>query len=366
MPGKTEDGRRKKIDTKHLFSYLSFVQSKTFWKRTIAGLLAFVFLASSGMYAIALWYQHEQAGKPYQLGVTFIPSYASYLGVDPHETLSAIINDLGVRQFRLVSYWNEGEPAPGQYDFSQLDWQFKAVEQAGGHISLAIGLRQPRWPECHAPSWVDTAKPDSQWLPALEQYLTAVINRYKNSPALSSYQLENEFLNSFGACHNFDRSRLASELSLVKRLDPKHPVVISRSDNYAGFAIRQPRGDINGISVYRRVYSPWVHGYFNYPFPSWYYAFLAGAQQILTGQPSIIHELQAEPWPPRGQSILGTSLAEQNKTLDAARLKANVTFAEQTGIRHIDVWGAEYWYYRKTILHDPSVWNEAKQIFNGI
>ncbi len=138
---------------------------------------------------------------------------------------------------------------------------------------------------------------------------------------------------------------------------------MSRSDNYSGIPVGDPRPDIYGISVYRHVYSPWVHGYFNYPFPSWYYAFLAGAQKILTAKPSVIHELQAEPWLSPGHSLTDGNLAEQNKTFNAKKLESTVAFAKQTGIRHIDLWGAEYWYYRKTVLHDPSVWDTAKQIF---
>ena len=357
VKGRLQQGRTVILRVLHTLT------SKRFWQRVAISFVALILICTGTMYGIALWYQHSQAGKAYDLGVTFIPSYASYLGVDPHETLAAIIGDLGVRQFRFTSYWNEIEPTPGHYDFSTLDWEMAAAEKAGAKVSLAIGLRQPRWPECHAPGWVNTAAPAAQWQPALEQYMTAVINRYKTSPSLASYQLENEFYNSFGDCHNFDRSRLADEFALVKQLDPTHPVIISRSDNYSGFALGKPRADITGISIYRRVYSPWVRGYFTYPFPSWYYAFLAGAQQLLTGTPSVIHELQTEPWPPHGQNILNTRLSEQNKTFDAARLKSTAAFAKQTGIRHIDLWGAEYWYYRMQVLHDPSVWNTAKTIF---
>jgi hypothetical protein len=194
--------------------------------------------------------------------------------------------------------------------------------------------------------------------------MSAVINRYKHNPALQSYQLENEYFNTFGDCNNYDRNRLNSELSLVKKLDPLHPVIISRSDNYAGFSLRKPLPDIIGISIYRHVWNTFlVQRYFTYPFPSWYYAFLAGAQQILTNKPSVIHELQAEPWPPNEQSIEQTSLTEQSKTLNAAILNNTAKFAQQTGIKNIDYWGAEYWYYRMVKLHDPSVWNEAKIIF---
>ncbi len=190
----------------HCMRILRPFTTKKFWRRFAISLVAFIVFATGGMYGIALWYQHTQAGKPYELGATFIPSYASYLGVDPHETLDAMINDLGIRQFRFTSYWNEIEPQQGTYDFSTLDWQMAAAEKAGAQVSLAIGLRQPRWPECHAPSWVDTTKPTNEWQPELEAFIAKVVERYKDSSALASYQLENEFFNSFGDCHNFDPS----------------------------------------------------------------------------------------------------------------------------------------------------------------
>jgi hypothetical protein len=192
-----------------------------------------------------------------------------------------------------------------------------------------------------------------------------VVNRYKTSPALESYQLENEFYNEFGECNDFNRARLDSELALVRRLDPHHPVIMSRSNNYVGFSLSAPLPDEIGISIYRRVWDGVVtQQYFQYPYPSWYYAFLAGGQKLLTGKDSVIHELQTEPWPPDNQHILETSLADQNETFDAKRLRATTDFATQTGIRQIDLWGAEYWYYRDQILHDSSVWDTAKDIFH--
>jgi hypothetical protein len=300
------------------------------------------------------------------LGVSFIADYASYLGLDPHTTYQAILNDLHVKHLRLVSYWSDIEPVQGQYNFDELDYEMQQAQSHGAKVSLAVGLRQPRWPECHPPSWIDTSKAENTWEPQLEQYMTAVINRYKDSPVLQSYQLENEFFNTFGQCQNHDRLRLTRELALVHKLDPHHSVIISRSDNYVGFALKTPRPDVVGVSVYRRVWDGVVtHRYFQYPFPSWYYAFLAGGQQLLTGTPSVLHELQTEPWPPNGQDILHTSLAEQNKTLDAQRLQTTVNFGKQTGLKQIDLWGAEYWYYRMVSLHDPSVWQTAEGLFTN-
>jgi hypothetical protein len=277
--------------------------------------------------------------------------------------MDALINDVGVRHFRLVSYWDRMEPYPGVYDFNQLDWQFKKAEQAGATITLSVGLRQPRWPECHQPRWTED-QTQSQWQPELEQFMTAVVNRYRGSPALDSYQVENEFfLRGFGTCTNFDRNRLISEFNLVKRLDPDHKVIISRSNNAIGWPVNEPTPDEYGISIYKRVWSPWVDRYMEYPYPAWYYGFVGGWEKLMTGRDLMIHELQAEAWPPNGQPYQVTSLEEQNKSFSAEIFRDRIEFARGTGLREMYLWGGEYWYYRKVMLHDPSLWNVARDEF---
>ncbi|CAN5363856.1 hypothetical protein BH09PAT4_BH09PAT4_05070 [soil metagenome] len=335
------------------------------WHKAIVVIILLALAVFGSMYGIAQWYAYNQRNKPFVQGVTFIPSYANYLGVKPQETMDALL-DIGVRHFRLVSYWDQIESTKGHYDFSQLDWQFAKANSVGAKVTLAVGLRQPRWPECHPPSWVNTQKPANTWQPQLEVFLQKVVERYRHNPALKSYQLENEFYNHFGQCYNFDRARLTSELALVKKLDNKHPVIISRSNNYVGLMLRQPLPDEIGISVYRRVWDSQVtHRYFQYPYPAWYYGFLAGGEKILTGKDSVLHELQAEPWPPNGQAIKQISLTEQNKSFDAKQFEDRIKFAKATGMREVYYWGAEYWYYRMVQLHEPSVWNVAKQTFNS-
>ncbi|HSD55879.1 MAG TPA: hypothetical protein VLA92_01865, partial [Candidatus Saccharimonadales bacterium] len=199
----------------------------------------------------------------------------------------------------------------------------------------------------------------------LETFITQVVNRYKDSPALDSYQLENEyFLKGFGICSNFDRDRLISEAALVKRLDSKHPLIISRSNNAIGTPIGKPTPDEFGISIYKRVWdATFTKRYLEYPFPAWYYAFVAGFQKIVTGKDMIIHELQAEAWPPNGQGISKISLEEQNKSFNAQRFETRLEFGEATGMREIYLWGSEYWYYRVVHEHDDSLWNVAKEAF---
>jgi len=315
------------------------------------------------MYGIARWYIAGEQSKPLTLGVSFIPSYAESLGLDPKVTMDALIKTIGVRHFRLVSYWDELEPQEGHYDFSSLDWQFQKAEAAHAKIVLSIGLRQPRWPECHMPDWA-ADEPKSQWQPQLETFMTQVITRYKGSAALDTYQLENEFfLPNFGTCTDYSSSRLIEEFNLVKKLDPHHPIMLSRSDNSPDWLLGAPKADIVGMSVYRKVWAPNIHHYFTYPLPPWYYAFLAGTQKLLTGQNSMIHELQMEPWPPDRKLITNSSLAEQNQTFDAQAFRQHVQFGEATGIRQLYMWGAEYWYYRLTREGDSSLWNAAKTTF---
>jgi hypothetical protein len=337
---------------------------QNWWHKVVSVLVVIIAVLVGSMYGIAQWYIHTEASKPLQLGVSFIPDYASSLGVDPQATMNALLN-IGVKNFRLVSYWSDGEPTKGQYNFSQLDWEFKDAEAHHAKVILTVGLRQPRWPECHAPNWVGN-EPVSQWQPQLEAYMKAVINRYKNSPSLQSYQLENEyFLKGFGACTNFSRSRLVSEYNLVKQTDPKHPIIVGRSNNDLGYPVGQPQPDEFSVSIYQRVWDANItHRYLEYPFPAWYYAFLAGFQKIVTGKDMIIGELQAEAWPPDGKTIPETSLAEQNKSLNAKRLQATINFGKATGMRQINLWGAEYWYYREQVLHDPSLMKVAQKAFS--
>jgi hypothetical protein len=340
-----------------------FYRKSRLGHKFLVWLIGVVLLLFGSMYGIAQWYIASLSSRPLVLGTSFIAPYAESFGLDPEETMDALIDDLGIRHFRLVSYWNQMEPSSGEYDFSMLDWQFRKIEAAGGTITLSLGLRQPRWPECHMPGWA-IGKPVAEWQPQLEKFMTAVVNRYKTSPALDSYQVENEFfLRGFGICSNFDRDRLISEYNLVKRLDPDHKVIIARSNNAIGWPANEPTPDEFGISIYKRVWSPPVNRYLEYPYPAWFYGFVGGWEKVMTGRDLMVHELQAEAWPPNSQPMQVTSLEEQNKSFSPEIFRKRMKFIEDTGLREIYLWGSEYWYYRKIKLNDPSLWDVAKEVY---
>lgn len=342
----------------------SYVWYRGWWRRVGYIILALVILFLGVSYSVAQWYVHKHADEPLTLGASFVPEYAQSFGLDPHDTLNAMLGDLKLKQVRLVSYWKDIEPTPGHYDFSYLDWQFAMAQKYGAKVSLSIGLRQPRWPECHEPSWV-TINPSNRgaWQPQLFKFIQATVNHYKNNPALQDYELENEFfMKVFGECKDFSRQRLIDEFKLVKATDPNHPVIVSRSDNWIGIPVGKPTPDEFAISVYKRVWDATItHRYFEYPLPAWFYASLAGYEEMLSGRDMIIHELQAEPWTPNGKEITQISVNEMYKSMNPQRLRDRIAYGEDTGMRTIDLWGAEWWYYMKVKQHDPGVWNVVKQ-----
>ncbi len=338
-------------------------KNRDWYERVIIVLALIVGFIFSASYGLAYWYQQKHANEPLQIGTTFIPRYARYFGLDPKVALHDTLYDLNIKHLRLVSYWKEIEPTPGTYDFSDLDWQFRMAEEAGATVNLSVGLRQPRWPECHEPEWAKN-QPKELWYPQLKQFMTAVVERYKSSPALVSYQVENEFfMEVFGECTDFDRNRLIEEVDLVRKLDPSKQIIVTRSNNWGGFPLGEPTPDVYGVAVYKRVYDYSVtNRYFEYPYPPWFYAMLAGAGELAKGKPLTIHELQTEPWMPDGYEINKISdIPEQNKSMNAERLQKRFEYGRETGLRAIDTWGVEWWYWRKVKANDPSLWDVAKE-----
>ena len=341
-----------------------WLKKRKIWQIILMSIGLLIVLFVLFMYSLSTWHRLKYRNEPLQLGVSFSATYAESMGLEPKETLEAMLKDLKPSRVRLVSYWKEHEKVQGQYDFSELDWQFALLQKYNAKASLSIGLRQPRWPECHFPTWAE-GKSEAEITKPLANYIQETVNHYKNNPALGEYQLENEyFLKVFGICQNYrSRDRLISEFNLVKKLDPNHRIIITRSNNALGWPVNEPIPDASGVSVYKRVWDKTItKRYFDYPFPGWFYGSLAAIMEIVHGKPTILHELQAEPWPPSG-AIVDNTLEEQNKSMDAKRLKQRAKYGISSGVRTIDFWGAEWWYWRLKKANDPTVWETGKQIF---
>ena len=359
---------QKKKETVTLFDrVLEFLKALGHWFRRYYKRILFIILCIFVAWlifaiSVALWYQHEHRNDPFVLGVSFSEDYSKSLGLNWKANYLGLLN-MGFKNFRLMSYWNDIEPQPGKYNFSDLDWQMSEAQKYGAKVSLAIGRRQPRWPECHIPTWADSMSESEQNQQVLS-FLKVVVNRYKNNPALQSYQLENEVANRLFSpyCPKFNRPFLKQEVATVKAIDSKHPLILNAS-NQSGIPLFGPIGDEVGFSIYRKVYAIFgpIHTYFSYSFvPTLWDSYRAGVIQLLFHKPVFTHELQAEPWGP--VSTVDLTSAQQAQSMTAKGIEDNVQYSYQAGLHTMYLWGGEWWYWRMTKFHDPSDWNMVKTL----
>jgi len=314
----------------------------------------FVIIISAG--AILYFFNFEQAQA--KLGVNFSKSYAEYLGLDWQKTYLAILDDLKVKDVRLAAPWNELEKEKDVWNFEDLDWQVKEAAKRNVDVVLTVGRRTPHWPECHDPGWLKNL-PDELAVKRQLNMVKTVIERYKKHGNIKVWQVENEpLLNVFGVCPKSDLELLRKEIALVKTLDDR-PVMVTDSGELSLWIVSANLGDLFGSTMYRVTYNKWL-GYLYYHLPPAFYTIKA-TMVGLPLQRAIVSELQAEPWAPNG--LLNTSQEEQKKSMDAERLVNHVNYATRTGFSKIYLWGAEWWYWLKTVKNNDSLWLTARQIF---
>lgn len=240
-----------------------------------------------------------------------------------------------------MSYWNEHQPAPDKLDFASLDEQIGQIASKGGVFTLCLGARQPRWPENHWPDWAWQLTAADR-TDALLSYIQTVVERYRDNPAIISWQLENEaLLSEFGERSEVDRARLRAEFSLVRKLDPTRPIVMTTSTSW-GIPIRKPIPDIVGFSFYQIVHNKGKYSQsFHKP---WWDRLRAWLVKTIWRRPSFIHELQLEPWGPK--NIWEMSAQEQAVSMSPNQISKNLSLAKRTNLYPIDLWGGEWWYWR--------------------
>lgn len=328
-------------------------------KFLVISLLAVIFLLLA-----AVGYLFVGTSKPAEnisWGVVFSQKHAQLLGLDWRDTYSALLNDLGVKRIKIATYWDLIEKEPGKYDFTDLDWQINEAGAKGVKIFLVIGLKTPRWPECHLPNWDKKSSMAIQQEHVLD-LIEEIVLRYRESSVIWAWQVENEAIFPFGECPWTDEEFLKKEINLVKSLDSKRPVIISDSGEFSLWLKAAAHGDIVGITMYKKVWMHQLKSYFTYPFPPVFYQRKADLVRKFFGKEVVVVELQAEPWGPK--LLYDVSLDEQRKTMNLEQFRENVHFAKNTGLREFYLWGAEWMYWMKEKQNDPAIWDEAKELFN--
>ena len=295
-------------------------------------------------------------------GMSFNVMYAKELGLDWQEVYDAFIDDLQIRHLRLAAHWPMVEPEKGQYNFAELDYQIMRAEEVGAEVVFAVGRRLPRWPECHIPRWTDELTKEEK-SEALLQYISKVIERYRDSSAIIVWQVENEpFLElfAFEHCGSLDTELFYAEIELVRELDPSRPILITDSGNLGTWHRPYRAGDAFGTSVYIHFWTPEL-GQFRTILPPWFYRLKDNAMQLVFGRKdTVLIELSTEPW--LTAPIVETPIEVQFSRMNLEMIQDIMSYAEKTRYEKQYLWGGEWWYWLK-LQGYPEIWEWGKMVF---
>lgn len=294
-------------------------------------------------------------------GVTFSPLYAEELGLDWREVYRAMLGELGVKKLRIAAYWERIEPERDVYDWSEIDFQIAEAKTHDADIILSIGRRLPRWPECHVPGWVGSMPWEEQQM-EIRQYLTAVVERYKNEETIIMWQVENEpFLRVFAhdECGALDVDFFDEELMLVRELDSR-PILITDGGNTGTWFEAYKRADIFGTSMYLYFWNE-TAGAFRTALPASYYRVKSNLMQLLFGKREVIlSELSLEPW--FGAAVETVPVSEQLERMSLEKVEEILAYARASRLGVQYLWGVEWWYYMREKGH-PEFWERMKAVY---
>jgi Beta-galactosidase len=214
------------------------------------------------------------------LGLSYRPLQARALGLDPDETLDALLG-CPYQLIRLAAYWNEIEPHPGTFDPAGLDRQIGAAERAGKRIIVCVGpLKSFGYPEFFVPAHYlsppltegSLVRPQDRQplLDAATGFVTRLVRRYAGREAIVAWQVEHEAVDPLGMEHSWRLSEAfaRAEADAVRAADPGRPVVMNgflptslpvrlqqwwrTRDQGDSLAVAQRLADIVGVDFYPR------------------------------------------------------------------------------------------------------------------
>jgi hypothetical protein len=299
-------------------------------------------------------------------GVNYSPDFAAYLGFDKKELFTQILEDLKPKYVRLMAYWEDLEANRGKFDIGSTDfiYMLNSAQERNVKVILVLGRKQPRWPECHNPSWYENL-PQNEKDEAVLNMLKEAVFKFKDFKSVEMWQIENEPYFNYGPnCPPVSKEMLQKELEVVRSLDSRPIVLTDSGEKGAWLPLAWSGGDIFGTTLYRQVYEDKKMKYMTYPVPPMFYKIRAGMNRLLSPVGKIIGvELQAEPWFSTG--LFETPFEKQNELMNPGIFYANIKYASQTGLPREYFWGVEWWYWLKAKGHS-GMFEAAKHFFNNI
>ncbi len=292
--------------------------------------------------------------------ISFSQLYANSLGLEWKEAYQAMLADLKPQKLRIAAYWTEIEVEKGGYNWEDLDWMIRQAEEAGTEITLAFGVKVPRWPECFIPEFYLEDKAERE--KALLKYEKLLLERYKDNPTITMWQVENEPFLPFGSCPAgaVDEELVDREIAQVKSIDPDRVVMVTDSGELSLWVKAAKRADIFGTTLYRIIHKE-PFGYIRYPIGPSFFRLKALMIKLLAKQDRVVvSELQAEPWAVGW--VLDNSIEEQYKSMNPQKFEEIIEYTKKTNFEEAYLWGVEWWYWLKEKQGKPEMWEAAKAV----
>ena len=317
------------------------------------------------------------------LGISFRPRQAEALGLDARGTLRTLLEH-PFQLVRLGAYWNRLEPRPGCFEFAELDWQLDAAERANKQVIVCLGaVKTFGYPELFVPAHhlprplqegrlVEPAE-HRPLLAAATGFAARVVDRYRDRPAVTAWQVEHEAVDPLGMEHSWRLAEafVREEVEAVRRTDPTRPILMNgflptslpvrlhqwwrTRDQGDSLAVARRLADIVGIDYYprhallaagsRTLYldggrSPWQRRALR--------RLLAATGSA--GRRVMVCEGQAEPWEtvttPPNPEAMGMYSCLPERVIENYNECLSWRAGEAPDLYAYLFWGAEYWVLR--------------------
>jgi hypothetical protein len=297
-------------------------------------------------------------------GVTFSNRYSADIGQDWKATFIKILDDLKIKNMRLVVYWDDVEKVKDTYNYSDIKWQLDEATKRKVNVILAIGQKVPRYPECFAPKWWKDLTNEAQKDSELYEYIGETVTRLKGYGIVKMWQVENEPFWPFGICEKTDKKVVENEIKIVRSMDSR-PIIVQDSGEGGFWFPTYKMGDYLGISMYRKFwYDFWGRllnksFYVQYPIAQWMYKVKANMVGVPVNK-ILVTEVQGEPWGPGINSSL--SQDEKDKSMSPSDFIATISYAQKSGFKDFYFWGVEWWLWQKEVKNEPFYWDTAKAL----
>jgi hypothetical protein len=311
------------------------------------------------------------------LGVSLRTPQLEAMGADPAVVRSMVLG-LPFDVVRLGAYWSRLERSPQRWSFEELDTQIDDAASYGKRVILGVGaVKNFGYPEQFVPAHqLRSPLPERALIgprthPRLLEgalaFIGAVVERYREHPAVGAWQVEHEAVDPLGLEHSWrlSESFVRAEIDVVRRADPGRPVILNgflptslpvraqqwwrTRDQGDSLAVASRLADVVGIDFYPRhglVSVGKVTCYLDGSRRRWHQR---RRQRVGEGRRVMVTEGQAEPWEtvteppsPNGRVMYSCRPEDVISTY-------NQCMRWHAGLWAYLFWGAEYWVKRALI-----------------